>query len=35
MKKRKYKSNTKQKKLKNLAEFSGMVVLENSPETHI
>ena len=35
MKKRKYKSNTKNKKLKNFADFSGMVVLENSPEIHI
>ncbi len=34
MKKRKYKSSSKQKKLKNFADCSGMVVLENSPEIH-
>lgn len=35
MKKRKYKSNNKQKKLKNFADFSSMVILENSPETQV
>ena len=35
MKKRKYKSNNKQKKLKNFADFSSMVILESSPETQV
>ena len=34
LKKRKYKSSYKNKKLKNFADFSGTVVLDNSPEIY-